>query len=91
MKSSLKFDLREDNNQPIIKVVIEDSEDLRDKVARKFGETIGYDSLFAWCMFENNTEGKKTMFIEPVKDTLEELEKMKAAIENAIKMKKLEK
>lgn len=79
MKSKVVFDLN-DHNRPIIKATLEDSDDLRDKVAKRFGETLQYDSLFAWCHFE---EGKQ-LIISPVAPTLEELEKLKEAVEHAI-------
>lgn len=86
MKSTVKFDLN-DHNQPIIKAILEDSDDLRDKVAKRFGETLQYDSLFAWCFYEQGAvdSHKKQLIISPVAPTLEELEGLRDSVEHAIK------
>lgn len=62
MESKAMFDLDCDNN-PVIKVEIKSTPDLRDKVAKRFIEAIGYDSQ--WC--EILPSGEQQFIIFPLK------------------------
>lgn len=48
MKSKVRFDLNEDNRS-VIFAEFENSEDVRDKIAMRFRENLGYDSNIAIC------------------------------------------
>lgn len=50
MKSKVTFDLNADNS-PIIKAIIEYSEDVRDKIAKRFKEGFGHSSNLAIVKF----------------------------------------
>lgn len=68
MKSRISIDLDEDN-QPIIKVDYVYSEDVRDKMVKKFLETFAADSC--WARFQYISEGvyggtSKTAIIRPL-------------------------
>lgn len=52
MKSKLRFELDEDN-KPVIQLEVINSDDLRDKVAKKFLERLGSNSNY--CLIEFNT------------------------------------
>lgn len=54
MKSRITIDVDIDN-QPIIKIEYSASEDVRDKLVKKFMETFGGDSRWAEFYFLNNT------------------------------------
>ena len=68
MESKVAFDLNE-NNIPVISVKVKPSEDLRDKVAKKFIEDFGHSSWWCTAIFEQDG----TMIITPI--TPQELEK----------------
>ncbi len=79
MKSKIKFDLDGDN-QPIIVAEIQDSEDLRDKVAKRFAEKVNYSS---WCKinfsYTYDDKGKaieKLITFDPIEGSIVELEKL---------------
>lgn len=52
MKSKITIDMDWDN-QPIIKIEYNESEDVRDKMVKRFMETFGSDSYFATFFFDN--------------------------------------
>lgn len=54
MKSRITIDVDHDN-QPIIKIEYSASEDVRDKLVKKFMETFGGDSRWAEFYFINST------------------------------------
>lgn len=69
MKSKLTIDLDEDN-QPIIKIDFIDSDDVRDKMVKRFLETFASDSC--WAEFKHTGNGQvglsmsKTAQIRPI-------------------------
>lgn len=72
MKSKITIDLDEDN-QPVIKVDFQTSEDVRDKMIARFFEKLGYGSVwFRMKVFPHDTLGTKYI-IRPISS--EELEK----------------
>jgi hypothetical protein len=96
MKSKVKFDLSE-NNQPIIIAEIEHSDDVRDKIALRFKEALGYDSFFGYIKFEQqipctgdgvNNAPKNILCIEPISSNLNELEELRDALDKIIKIAK---
>lgn len=62
MESKVMFDLDCDNNS-VIKIEIKSTADLRDKVAKRFIQAIGYDSQ--WCEILPSGELQFTIF--PIK------------------------
>lgn len=84
MKSKVKFDLSIEN-KPIILAEIEESEDVRDKIAYRFSKAIGYESLFGYIKFNDheNVTGR-AMIIEPINDNLNDLQSLKNEVEWAI-------
>lgn len=66
MKSKIKFDLTEQNDPCIIAEISHDTEDLRDKVAFKFIEELGYESNLLNITFLPG-DGTKAI-IRPVKE-----------------------
>jgi len=53
MESRISIDVAPDN-QPIIKIDYKPSEDVRDKLVKRFMETFGGQSIFATFHFQNN-------------------------------------
>lgn len=80
MKSKIWIDVDHDN-QPIIRINWNDSEDVRDKLVCRFLETFQYDSCWADFSFENaGTEIGKIAKLRPIppeglKDTLSTMSK----------------
>jgi len=68
MKSKICIDL-DDDNQPIIKIRYENSEDVRDKMVKKFLETFGGDSCLATFIFQEyrSDHSISTSKIRPIK------------------------
>lgn len=59
MKSKITIDLDFDN-QPVIKIDYQHSEDVRDKMVKRFLETFGYTSAWAKITFEESpSDGSK--------------------------------
>lgn len=54
MKSRISIDVDYDN-QPIIRIEYSPSEDVRDKLVKRFMETFGGDSYFATFFYVNST------------------------------------
>lgn len=83
MKSTIKVDFRSledkiNGFEPVIKVVLEDSEDVRDSLLKSFFQSLGGDSSWLRVNYENRVSidenDKKTyVTLSPVKWT--ELEK----------------
>jgi len=75
MKSKLTIDLDE-NNQPIIHIYYEETEDVRDKMVKRFLETFGGDSSWAEFTFEHNGSSATITPIKPynLKITKENIE-----------------
>ena len=67
MISRIRFDLNE-NNSPVIKVDYRPSEDIRDKVVKKFIELFGHTSMFCSVTFESSDIGnvEQTLTISPI-------------------------
>lgn len=55
MKSRISIDMDWDN-QPIIKIEYNESEDVRDKMVKRFMETFGGESYFATFFFDNSIQ-----------------------------------
>lgn len=55
MKSKITIDLAEDN-QPIIQINYIPSEDVRDKMIKRFLETFGHSSVWSRIVFHPGTE-----------------------------------
>lgn len=83
MKSKVKFDL-DDENDPIIVAEIENSEDLRDKVAKKFSDKLGFSSKYCRSIFHNRLD-KTEIHITPIGSSLEELNSFRDEINTTIK------
>ncbi len=79
MKSKISIDVDYDN-QPIIKIEYLPSEDVRDKLVKKFLETFGADSVFCTHIFEHELpDGYKRTIIRPIspfEDYYKDLEKV---------------
>ncbi len=56
MKSKITIDLAEDN-QPVILINYVPSEDVRDKMIKRFLETFGYESRWARMTFQSLPDG----------------------------------
>lgn len=66
MKSKISIDVDYDN-QPIIKIEYLPSEDVRDKLVKKFLETFAHDSIFCTHFFESDKDdGYKRTIIRPI-------------------------
>lgn len=67
MKSTIKIDM-DGENQPYISVILDpNSEDLRDKMLRRFFEKFGYASNLALVQWVSHLEnGKQFITIEPI-------------------------
>lgn len=84
MKSKVKFDLSIEN-KPIIVAEIEESEDVRDKIAYRFSKTIGYESLFGYIKFDDHENvNSRVMIIIPINDNLNDLQTLKNEVEWAM-------
>lgn len=74
MKSRITIDVNE-HNQPIIKIEWNDSEDVRDKLVKRYLEKFGTDSHIAKFQYENwfveNTPANRLASITPL--SVEEL------------------
>ena len=68
MKSKIKFDLTEQNDPCIIAEISHDTEDLRDKVAFKFIEELGYDSNTLAITFIPSDSSVTKCLIRPVRN-----------------------
>lgn len=69
MKSRITIDV-DYENQPIIKIEYLESEDVRDKLVKRFLESFGYDSIYCTHNFINYVEinsNKKESWIKPVR------------------------
>lgn len=55
MKSRITIDFDFENNQPVIEINYQSSDDVRDKLVNGFLERLGYDS--AWFRILSNTSG----------------------------------
>lgn len=69
MRSRISIDLAEDN-QPVIKIEYNESDDVRDKMVKRFMESFGGTSYFATFFFDNSvhdlTANRKAV-IRPIK------------------------
>lgn len=65
MKSRITIDV-DSNNQPIIKIEYEHSEDVRDKLVKRFLEGFEDASTFANFYVFSSTEGKTSSYIRPI-------------------------
>ena len=72
MISKINFDLSEDNS-PVIVAEIRMSDDVRDKIAKRFLETFAYESNLCWVSF---IDGVSIIEIAPMSP-----ENVRAAIE----------
>lgn len=76
MKSRISIDVNEDN-QPIIKIEWNESDDVRDKLVKRYLEKFGTDSHIAKFQYENwfieNTTNNRLASITPL--SLKELRK----------------
>jgi hypothetical protein len=65
MKSKITIDLDIDN-QPIVKIDFQPSDDVRDKMVKRFLETFGHSSV--WCRWEyqNQVEDGSTSILRPI-------------------------
>ena len=68
MKSKLKFDLTEQNDPCIIAEISHDTEDLRDKVAKRFIEELGYDSNILRLTYIPSDNSVSRCLIQPVSE-----------------------
>ena len=76
MKTRLAFDLDE-QNRPIIEARLQESEDLRDKVAHRFTDVIGFNSNICSIYCERQSpDGVKTYTIRPISGLFIPYEKM---------------
>lgn len=69
MKSRITIDV-DYENQPIIKIEYLESEDVRDKLVKRFLESFGYDSIYCTHNFMDRLEpnnNNKESWIKPVK------------------------
>lgn len=82
MKSKLRFDIGEDNS-PIIYFEVEQTDDLRDKIAKRFIEELGYESNWLTIQFLPSDSGVYKGVIIPVSD----VEVLKDVIEERIPKK----
>lgn len=67
MLSKLQFDLNE-NNAPILRVIVSSSDDLRDKVAKRFIEGFQASSNFCKISFDEVDSRSISAIIEPLKE-----------------------
>lgn len=86
MKSKITIDLDWDN-QPIIKIEYNESDDVRDKMVKRFLETFGGDSCWALFNFANtvdNLTANRNAKLRPIppSELKNYYENMKTAYEN---------
>ena len=65
MKSKITIDMDWDN-QPIIKIQYEQSDDVRDKMVKRFMETFGGESMWATFSYDGVDHDKKICKIRPI-------------------------
>lgn len=69
MKSQIRIEVDHDN-QPIIKIQYVETDDVRDKLVKKFLETFGGSSCWATFYYEGSPLDKnKTAYIRPIHPT----------------------
>lgn len=69
MKSKLSIDLDEDN-QPIIEIIWRESDDVRDKMVKKFLESFGDRSTLAQFNYtEGPSDGRAVAKIRPIDES----------------------
>lgn len=89
MKSRISIDV-DYNNQPIIKIEYNESDDVRDKLVKRFLEGFGGDSKWAGFKFIGHQNSGSISEITPIKmESLEEESKaMKAGYDLAFNIQK---
>jgi len=65
MKSRITIDVGYDN-QPVIKIEYNQSEDVRDKLVKRFMEAFGSESTFANFYYINSVETNSLAEIKPI-------------------------
>lgn len=65
MKSKITIDLAEDN-QPVIKIQYVDSEDVRDKMIKRFIETFSYSSVWVRWSYEGVISDCSVSTLRPI-------------------------
>ena|SRR5687768_1755303 len=84
MKSKITIDLAEDN-QPIIQINYVPSEDVRDKMVKRFLETFGHSSVWSRVTFTPGTDITiATIRPIPFDDIFHNVQDMKSLIETPL-------
>jgi hypothetical protein len=65
MKSRITVDIADDN-QPVIRIDYQESEDVRDKLVKRFIESFGAESTFASFYYINRLETNNMAEIRPI-------------------------
>jgi hypothetical protein len=65
MKSRITIDIADDN-QPAIRIEYNESEDVRDKLIKRFMEAFGSESTFASFYYINRLESNNLAEIRPI-------------------------
>lgn len=83
MKSSIKIDFTDNGNglEPIIRCILVDSDDPRDKLLKSWLDGLGYDSNWAEVKITGTSKDQTQFIISPVKNIGELKDEIEERIE----------